>query len=345
MKKNINNILFAVGIVSVIVMLFGFDISFIELYHKICAAGYWLPCCLALWLLLYFMNACSWLTIIESDGETHVPMAYILKLTISGFALNSVTPMGLLGGEPYRIMELSGRIGTEKATSSVLLFSMMHIFSHFWYWLTAILTFVVMVQVGLLRSNTFVDIVLSLALLFCLTAIYFFCIGYRNGMVMKFFRMISHVPGLRDYSQRFIESHQEGLRSIDDNIKALHQQNKRAFAISLALEYIGRVLQSFEIMFILLMVDAGDGSSLGALALTFVKSFLILAFTSLFANMVGFIPMQIGGREGGFAMSVAQLGMTGGVGLAVGLFCRVREIVWICIGLVLMRVKVPVVSR
>ena len=74
-------------------------------------------------------------------------------------------------------------------------------------------------------------------------------------------------------------------------------------------------------------------------SLLFLYSFLILSFTSLFANILGFLPLQLGGREGGFALSVTQLGMTGGVGLFISIICRVRELFWAVVGLALMRVK------
>ena len=59
---------------------------------------------------------------------------------------------------------------------------------------------------------------------------------------------------------------------------------------------------------------------------------------SLFANLLFFLPLQLGGREGGFAMSVAQMGMTADIGMFVSIICRVRELFWTAIGLLLMKV-------
>ena len=83
----------------------------------------------------------------------------------------------------------------------------------------------------------------------------------------------------------------------------------------------------------LLLFDAGTGGGL-----TFVYAFLILSFTSLFANLLFFLPLQLGGREGGFAMSVAQMGMTADIGMFISIICRVRELFWTAIGLLLMKV-------
>lgn len=333
MNNKARNIFFAFGLVAVIVMLFTFKVSFAQLWQDVTQAGYWLIAILGLWGVLYTMNAWTWRIIIRGSGDCPIPFWRLLKITITGFALNYATPVGLMGGEPYKIMELKPFIGTQRATSSVLLFAMMHIFSHFWFWATSIVVYAILSLLGDLSMGIGMSIILFLMLLFCSGGIYLFSRGYKNGMVVRLISMLSHLPGLKRYTRSLIEKHKDDLHNIDQQIAALHSQNKRSFYISFMLEYVGRLMQSFEIYFMLILFDAGDGGMQ-----TFVYSFLILSFTSLFANLLFFMPLQLGGREGGFAMSVAQMGMTSNIGMFVSIICRVRELFWTAIGLLLMKV-------
>jgi hypothetical protein len=157
-------------------------------------------------------------------------------------------------------------------------------------------------------------------------------------MVVKIIHFFSRIPGLKKWTQKILDNHKEDLQKIDSQISELHSQNRKSFYASFCLEYAGRILQSFEIYFMLILFDAGNGGGL-----TFIYSFLILSFTSLFANLLFFMPLQLGGREGGFAMSVAQMGMTSDIGMFVSIICRVRELFWTSIGLLLMKVgnKIP----
>lgn len=279
------------------------------------------------------MNALTWRVILKGSGDCPVSFLRLYKLTISAFALNYATPVGLLGGEPYKIMELTPYVGVQRATSSVILFAMMHIFSHFWFWVTSIAVYLLLAAFGLLPLDVAMGIVLFFMTVFCSLGIYLFVRGYKNGMVVKLIRFVGHLPGCKQWSARFFENHRDDLEKIDRQISELQSQNRRSFYISFFLEFIGRILQSFEIFFVLMLFDrVGD-------VLTFVYSFLILSFTSLFANLLFFFPLQLGGREGGFAMSVAQMGMTNDIGIFIALICRVREIFWTGIGILLMKIK------
>ena len=333
MKSKTRNIFFVFGLIAVIVMLFTFKVSFAQLWADICHAGYWLFAILGLWIFLYIMNAWTWRIIIQGSGDCPIPFWKILKLTITGFALNYATPAGLMGGEPYKIMELKPYIGTQRATSSVLLFAMMHIFAHFWFWTSSIAVYLVLAAFDILPIDVGMGVVLLFMVCFCGAGIYLFIRGYKNGMVVKLIKFISHIPGLKNWGRKFAESHQEDLQKIDSQISQLQSQNKKSFYGSFALEYVGRVLQSLEIFFMLLLFHADTGGGL-----TFIYAFLILSFTSLFANLLFFLPLQLGGREGGFAMSVAQMGMTADIGMFVSIICRVRELFWTATGLLLMKV-------
>jgi hypothetical protein len=91
-------------------------------------------------------------------------------------------------------------------------------------------------------------------------------------------------------------------------------------------------------MFMLLLFGIDCGGGFSGLLLTFLHSFLIVSFTTLFANLIGFLPMQLGVQEGGFVLSIAALGLSAALGIFVSIICRVREIFWILVGILLMKI-------
>ena len=48
--------------------------------------------------------------------------------------------------------------------------------------------------------------------------------------------------------------------------------------------------------------------------------------------------MQLGSREGGLALAVDGLHLTGALGVYTGLITRLRELVWIAIGIMLIKI-------
>ena len=340
-KQRVNNLFFLLGVAAVVVMLFTFDVSFVELWQQITRAGYWLIPIIGVWALVYGVNALSWQCIIRSNStdeeSARISFWRIFRLTITGYALNYATPVGGLGGEPYRIMELSRDMSKEHATSSVILYAMMHVFAHFWFWFTSIFLYLILAAFGDLPLNTAISIALGFIAVLFFAALYLFSAGYRKGMVVRIIRWIGKIPGLSGWSSRFMEHHSEALHNVDKQIAALHQQDKKAFYWSLILEYLSRILQSSEVFFMLLLFGIDCGGGFDGLCLTYLHSILVVALTTFFANLIGFLPMQLGVQEGGFVLSIAALGLSAALGIFVSIICRVREIVWIIIGIALMK--------
>ena len=346
-KQRLNNLFFVIGIVAVVVMILTFDVSFAELWQHLTHAGYWLIPIIGIWLVVYGLNALAWQSIIRcnSDGERVSPWR-IYRLTITGYALNYATPVGGLGGEPYRIVELSKNIGNQRATSSVILYAMMHFFAHFWLWFTSIFLYLALAAIDYVPMTPAIGTLMGAAIVFCLAAFYVFSKGYKHGLVVKLIRWAGKIPGLKGWSTRFQQRHAEALQNIDRQIASLHKQDKRSFYYSLFMEYASRIVQSLEILFMLLLFGIDCGGGMQGLFLTFLYSILILSFTTLLANLIGFLPMQLGVQEGGFMISIALIGMStklgshvdsAALGIFVSIICRFREIIWILIGILLMK--------
>ena len=325
MKRKYQNLFFSFGIAMFAVMLSQLDYR--EVWDGLKSAGYWFFAVLALWGVLYVLNTAAWYIIIKSGSEekTKINFFWLYKVTVSGFALNYTTPCGLMGGEPYRIMSLSPKIGTERASSSVILYAMTHIFTHFIFWLLSIFLYLLTEKL-----TFFMGVILSLAGAFCVLGLWFFIKGYRKGLAVRLMNFVRHIPGLKKWARGFIDKHKEQLDTVDSQIAALHNQNPKTFVSAVLLELVCRFCSAFEIMFILLVLMDG---------VSFAQCVLILAFTSLFANLLFFIPLQLGGREGGFIMSTAGLALSAGAGIFVALIVRVRELVWTAIGLLLINLE------
>ncbi len=327
MKKKYQNIFFFVGAAILVLMVANLD--FEEVKEGISRAGYWFLAVVALWAFLYLFNTAAWWLIINSNqpgqGKNSISFFWLYKITVSGFALNYATPGGLMGGEPYKIMSLSPKIGTERATASVILHTMTHIFSHFWFWLISCVLFVATEPL-----NLFMGLLLLGVTAFCLTAIWFFMKGYKKGIARSILQIVSRIPGIKERGRRFVERHNDQLTNIDHQIAALHNQTPRTFISAVALELVCRIISALEIFFILLVIMPEAN---------YIQCILILAFTSLVANMLFFIPLQLGGREGGFLMSANGLNMTASTGIFVALLVRLRELIWTGIGLLLIKLE------
>lgn len=325
MKKKYQNLFFLFGIVMLAVMLTQLDYR--QVWDGLKSAGYWFFAVVALWAFLYMFNTATWYIIIKSGSNepTKISFFWLYKITVSGFALNYTTPCGLMGGEPYRVMSLSPKIGPERASSSVILYAMTHIFSHFLFWILSILIYLLTEPL-----NFFMGIILTSAGAFCLLGVWFFIKGYRKGMAVRLMNLLKHIPGAKKWARGFVERHKEQLDTIDSQIAALHNQNRKSFVSAVLLELACRFCSAFEIMFILLVLTAD---------VSFAQCVLIFAFTSLFANLLFFIPLQLGGREGGFIMSTAGLALSASAGIFVALIVRIRELIWTAIGLLLINLE------
>ena len=152
--------------------------------------------------------------------------------------------------------------------------------------------------------------------------------GYKKGLAVRVMNVLRHIPFVKRWAERYVNNNKEQLDNIDRRIAALHHQNRHVFAMALGSELTCRILSALEIYFILLVLYPSAN---------YIHCILILGFTSLLANLLFFMPLQLGGREGGFLMTVQGMGMTASDGIFVALIVRFRELIWTAIGLLLIK--------
>lgn len=306
-------------------MLCTFDVNYSQLYQHLLRAGLYLPAVIGVWVFVYAFNAWAFQIIVNSGTHSkHLSFRHAYKLTVSGFAFSYTTPFGF-GGGPYRVMELSSHIGTPRAMSSVVLYSMMHILSHICLWSSAAVLFAV------IYTDKMTPFLWTLFMAFAavlVIVLFVFHLCYKKGVIVKLFTPLLHIPFAKRWARGFYEKHADSMKQVDENISYLHSQ-PRAFYLSLICEYVARVINALEYYFILL--------SLGV-SLSFWDAILVLAFSSLIGNLLFFLPMQLGAREGGLLLIVKMLNLSApGLGIFTSLYTRVRELVWIFIGVGLVK--------
>jgi uncharacterized membrane protein YbhN (UPF0104 family) len=318
----------AIGIVSLGYMIYG--TGPLVIWENINRTGIWFIPVIGSWLAIYVLNALAFRSIIREPGlpESNLSFWSVLKLTISGYAINYITPFVALGGEPYRILELKPTLGIQKATSSVLLYSLMHMFSHVLFWLASIVLIVAVVPL-----NNVMLAGCGLLLITGLVLGYWFINVYKKGFTVSTFRLLEKIPFIKTKARDFALKNAENLYEVDDQIRILYAERRNIFYSSLFYEFVARVIGCAEIYF--------TAHALG-LGMSWSESLIISSGSSLFANLIFFFPMQLGTREGGLALALSSVGFAAAQGIFIGIVMRIREIVWIIIGLLLMSKKTKV---
>jgi len=320
------NVFFILGFVALFLMVW--SIGFNTIMDNVIKTGWWFLAIIGMWLPIYLINTAAFNTILRDEDPAHhtVPFLHVFKITLSGFALKAATPLGFLGGDPYKIMEFKNLLGMEKATSSVLLYTMTHITAHCVFWALSIIGAALFLPMPLKHS-----IILLVSFLVFVILLLLLWRGYRKGLTLHFFETLSHVSFFKRWAVPFCMRNNDRLIQIDHQISHLYNSRRQAFILTLSLEIFARICNCLEVYVILKSVNVD---------VSLIQSVVIYAFMSLFTNILFFSPMQIGTREGGFLLAFKALALPGGLGIYVSLVTRVRELFWIGVGILLMKVKV-----
>lgn len=320
----IKNGFFFLGVALLIGMIYQLGVeSILSMLQK---TGWWFATIIGLWVFVYGFNAVSFHTIIRDGSAESKKVSFwrTFQLTVSGYAINYVTPFGLLAGEPYRIIELRKYISRERATSSVLLYALMHFVTRFIFWIVAVpvLMFIVKsIPIPVKISLTAVAVI-SLILL-----IYSFRL-YNKGFIMKTISLVAKLPFIGKNLKNYREKNSERLMQMDFYISDLYRHRKKDFIISFFAELLSRYIWCAEVMLMMYPVSK---------RINYMQSVISESVASIMGNLMFFMPMQLGAREGGFVLAFSLFSIPASLGVYVSLCTRIRELFWTLVGFILVK--------
>ena len=291
-----------------------------RLFAALRSAWWALALLVPLWGLFYACNAAAW-QLLTAGGGGRLPFARALAITVSVFALNYVTPFLSFGGEPIKVLAATPWIGSRRAVASVVAFRLLHALSHVLTNLLALLP-----ALWLLPPTPTVALSAAVLAVALLAAALFLLSRHREGVCVHTLTLLERVPLLSRLVRR-LRPEVEVLHELDAHVTAVRGSAPKRFGLALAIELTGRVLAASEFTLILWALGHGFHPLTG---------FVAGSFSSLVVNLLIFLPFELGSKEGGLYLIFQLLGFDPVIGVQTALLSRVRELVWVVFGLVVL---------
>jgi uncharacterized protein (TIRG00374 family) len=269
------------------------------------------------WFAIYLLNTLAWKLALGKEGKK-ISFPYLFMVTVSGFVINYITPVVALGGEPYKVKKLADAIGAAHSLSAVVLYRMVHLLGHMALLLTGIAAALVFLPLPFAMVG-----MLSVAGAVILTIILFTLAGYRKGIFERLKLFFEKHSVFRALTNR-LKTYEQNLKEMDQVLTHTFRQERARFYGSLAAEYFGRALMAVEVY----LIVNGIG-----VHITLVSALFMFIMYSIIINLFFFIPMNIGAREGGLYLGLESLALPPLLSIYFGIVMRIREFVWILIGL------------
>lgn len=279
-------------------------------------AGWGLLLVFGVAVLAFTADAASWHAVLPGLAIDVRDFIRLWSVRLVGEALNTVTPLAGVGGEPLKALLLVRNLGLEPgaAIASVIVAKT-----------TILLSYIPFLAVGFILLLGFaparaVIVVAGAGLVLYTTAIVGFFLVQRYGLASRVAARVHAYPWAAG-----LEAALHQIRGVDRELERLYVDAPLRLWASLALAFVGWLLGAGE----LYVISAVLGFPLSAWDIWAAE-----AVVQLLRQATGFIPGSLGVTEAALALLYGVLLGNPSVGVAVALVRRLREVVWIAGGVV-----------
>ena len=315
-------------LIKILLLAFGFyllyytvkDVGFQNILENLRPLGWQILPVLLIYPFIFAFDTAGWAYAFPRNLPRHVPFKELYGIRIVGEMLNAIVPFSAsLGGEPMKAELLKRRYGIPLAEGYA---SLLIVHTTLWIALNLFIIGGILVTLKTMPLtpvlwNSVLAFLVVLGLLAC-----FLIGGLHLGIFKKahefgeFFKWCKH-----DSEQKKIK-----FLELDRDIKKFYTQNRKNFFFSVFWNFLGWFMGTFEVYLI--------GRAIG-LSIGLTEAWLLEALMQVLRIVTFFIPSSVGIQEGGIVLIFSQFGFAGGPSLAFAVIRRVREMIWIGLGLIL----------
>ncbi len=269
---------------------------------------------------VFAFDTLGWSFAFPKSLPKHIPFKSLYVIRIVGETLNAVIPWAAsLGGEPVKaeLLKSKHRIPLADGYASILI-----VHTTFWISLNLfvlggiLFTFKTLPLTRILWHSV-------LAFLFGLGIV---AASLIMGLHLGIFQKVHHLGERFKWWGEKSHEKRERFLDLDRQIKKFYTKNPKHFFFSVLFNFLGWFTGTFEVYFI--------GKALG-MPIGLSEAWLLEALTQVLRIMTFFIPSSIGAQEGGIVLIFMQFGFNQSLGFTFALIRRIREMIWIAIGLTL----------
>ncbi len=269
-------------------------------------------------LLMYAIEAYGWRVTLVNHAQA-VSFARLFAIRTAGEVVNMTTPTAYMGGEPMKAFLLSRyRVPMVEGLASVVIAKTIMSLAEVLFILLGLGLALWLLGGAGSVGKTLAAAVIGLGLLLCGVLVFVFV--QRRGLFTWLLSMLRRL-GLRI---GYLESREEKLKSVDQTILTFYTEHHGSFALSGLLFLFGWMAEALEV-YVILWYLGGPASISSSIAIGALSVFI--------KGGTFFIPGSLGAQEGGNLLLLQAFGYSDVTGLTFALLRRVRELVWIGIGL------------
>ena len=290
------------------------------IWENISALSWKLLPLLVIYPVIFAFDTLGWSYAFPKGPPKNVTFLDLYFIRIIGETLNAVIPFSAsLGGEPIKAEILKRRHGLPLSQSYA---SILIVHTTFWVSLNLFVIGGILVTLKTLPLPP----VLWTSVLIFLATLGLIALLLIIGLHLGIFKKV-HALGeqwkwwgasSRDKSEHYLQ--------LDKDIQKFYTANPRRFFLSVFFNFLGWLAGTLEVYYVAQLLGMKIGLT---------EAWLLEALIQVLRIVTFFIPSSVGAQEGGILLIFSQFGFANPVSLTFAVIRRLREVLWIGLGLML----------